>query len=243
MNIMLLSLLLAIAPDDFINSIREQDAAKVESMLAAEPSLVDATNAKGRSVTTVALFTIVNNESFIPPKKNRVLQVILARKPKLDLWLTAALGSSTELSKMLKPELVPTLVNAPNDFGWSPLHLAAFVGNVDNVKLLLDRGADIRLRAKTKFHNTPLLIALLTGHVDTVRLLLDRGADIFDRQAEGTAALHHAALSGDLEMVKLLLERGAELNSREDNGRTPVDEALRGKHEDVAEYLRSKGGK
>ena len=232
MIITLLALLFAAAaPADFTQALRDQDIANVQSMLEADPSL-----ATSKAVTS-AMVLLVNKETFMQPRKNQILQLILAHHPKLDLWQTAAFGTSEELAKMLRPELV----NAPNDHGWSPIHMASFAGNTANVKLLLDRGADIRLRAKTKFRNTPLLVAMLTGHIDTVRLLLDRGADVLDRQHEGTAALHEAALMGDLDLVKLLVDRGAEIGSRMDNGNTPLDMAIRGKHEEVAEFLRAKG--
>jgi len=232
MSTLLFALLFAAAtPADFTQAIRDQDVAKVQSMLEADPSL-----ATSKSVTS-AMFLLINKEKFMQPRKNQILQLVLARHPKLDLWQTAALGTSEELAAMLKPELV----NALNEFGWAPIHLAAFAGNTANVRLLLDRGADIRLRAKTKFRNTPFLVAMLTGHIETIRLLLDRGADVMDRQHEGTAALHEAAFVGDLELVKLLVERGAETGPRTDDGKTPLDFAIREKHEDVAEFLRSKG--
>src|SRR6478735_6621576 len=87
---------------EFLQAVRDRDAAKVQSMLDVDPALANATTSKGRPVVTIALFTLVNNESFIPPAKNQVLQLILARHPKLDLWHTAALGTPAELSKMLK---------------------------------------------------------------------------------------------------------------------------------------------
>ena len=240
MNIILFALFFAAAPPtDFIQAIRDQNVATVRSMLEADPSLVNAKTEKGRDVVVVALFTLVNKESFIQPAKNEVLQLILARHPKLDLFETAALGTPAELSKMLKADQV----NAFNDFGWTPLHVAAFAGNTANVKLLLDRGADIRARAKTKFRNTALLIAMLTRHSDTVALLLDRGADILDRQAEGDSALHEAAASGDFPLVKLLVERGVDVGGRDNDGKSALDYAVEKKHDDVAEFLRSKGGK
>jgi len=231
------------APTDanagFFEAVRARDAARVKSMLDADPSLANATTNKGRSVVTVALFTLVNNQAFIPVAKNEVLQLILARQPKLDLWHTAALGTPAELSKVLKPDQV----NALNEFGWSPLHMAAFGGNAANVQFLLDRGSDMRLRAKTKFRNAPFLVAMLTSDYETVKLLLDRGADVLERQAEGDTALHEAAANGDLPMVKLLVEHQSDLEARDDDGKSPLDYAVERKHDEVAAYLRSKSAK
>lgn len=224
---------------EFFKAVRDRDTAKVESMLDADPSLANATTSKGRPVVTIALFTLVNNAAFIPAAKNQVLQLILARHPKLDLWHTAALGTPAELSKMLKTDQI----NALNDFGWAPLHMAAFGGNAANVKLLLDRGADMRLRAKTKFRNAPFLVAMLTSDYETVKLLLDRGADVLERQGEGDTALHEAAANGDMPMVKLLVERESDLEARDDEGKSPLDYAVERKHDEVAAYLRSKGAK
>jgi uncharacterized protein len=232
MNILLFALFFAAAtPADFTQAIKDQDTVKVRSMLEADPSI-----AEGKPVT-LALFHLVNKEAFIQPRKNEILQLILAHHPKLDLWQTAALGTSEDLSKLLKPELV----NALNEFGWSPLHYAAFAGNVSNVKLLLDRGADMRLRAKTKFRNSPFLAAMLTGDFDTVKLLLDRGADVLERQGEGDTALHEASASGDFPLVKLLVERGSDLAARDDDGKSPLDYAVQHKHGEVVEFLHSKG--
>ena len=53
--------------------------------------------------------------------------------------------------------------------------------------------------------------------------------------------MHEAALSGRLDLVRLLLDHGAEINSVADNGQTPLAEALRGKHEELATWMKSKG--
>ena len=234
MNILLFALFFAAAtPADFIQAIKDQDTVKVRSMLEADPSI-----ANGKPVT-LALFHLVNKEAFMQPRKNEILQLILAHHPKLDLWQTAALGTPDELAKMLKPESV----NALNEFGWAPLHMAAFGGNATNVKLLLDRGADMRLRAKTKFRNSPFLVAMLTSDYETVKLFLDRGADVLERQGEGDTALHEAAANGDMPMVKLLIERESDLEARDNEGKSPLDYAVERKHDEVAAYLRSKDAK
>lgn len=232
MNIILFALFFAAATPstDFLQAVRDQDVAKVQTMLEADPSLAD-----GKAVTR-ALFILVNKESFLQPRDNQILKLVMARHPKLDLWQTAALGTPEELKAMLTPESV----NALNEFGWAPLHMAAFAGNVANAKLLLDRGADFRLRAKTKFRNSPFLVAMLTRHAEMVTLLLDRGADVLERQAEGDTALHEAAAAGDFALVRLLVERGSDLGARDDDGKSPLDYAVEKKHDEVAEFLRAK---
>lgn len=187
-----------------------------------------------------ALF-IVRDDTFVPVQQNEELQTILSQHPKLDFFQTAALGSTEDLAKQLSAD--PTLISARTKFGWTALQMAAFAGNVANAKLLLDRGADIRVRANSKFRNTPLLISMLSGQYEMAKLLIDRGADVLDRQAEGFSAMHEAALLGRTDIIQLLLDHGAEVNSRSDDGRTPLSEAVRGKHADAVELLKAKGAK
>lgn len=223
-------------PKDFFKVIEARDAVRVSAMLEEDASLLNATSERGASPLTMALFTSDKN-GFVAPQRNATLQAIAIRRPKLDLHETAAIGSAEQLAAMLDG----SNVTMRNRFGWTPLHHAAFAGNVDTARLLLDRGADVNARAKSRFLNTPLLVATLTGQVEVAKLLLDRGADVLVRQAKGFTPLHEAALIGNMDLVRLYLGHGAELNSRTDDGRTPLSEALRGKREEVAEFLRSKG--
>lgn len=229
--------LLAADESAFFKAIIANDAATVRSMLAADPSLADAHTAKGASAVTRALFINVG-EGFLDPKSNEILQAILALKPKLDLYDTAAVGAPGQLEKMLKAD---SAAATRSNFGWTLLHLAAFAGNVPNTELLLAKGADVSARAKTKFLNTPLQTALLSGQYATAKLLLDHGADALVRQAKGFTPMHEAAFMGRQDLVQLLLDHGAELNSMSDSGRTPLGEALRGKHEECAAWMKAKG--
>lgn len=204
-------------------------------MLAADPGT---TVPKKPSAVERAMFKI-ENDGFTRVKSNDALKAVLAGKPYLDAYETAALGSAAQLRAFLGDD--PSLVNKRNHFGWTALHFAAFAGNVETAKLLLDSGADINARAGSKFRNTPLQAALLTGEYDTAKLLLERGADVLVRQSQGFAPIHLAAESGRIDLVQLLLDHGAELNSRSDDGRTAYSEALRRNHSDVAEFLKSKG--
>jgi ankyrin repeat protein len=182
-----------------------------------------------------------DGEGFTPPASNQPLQALLAKKPALNFFEACGVGDTAEMTRQLKRD--PKLATRWSDFGWSALHLAAFSGVPGAVQLLLDRGADINARARSKFKNTPLQAALLAGQLATAKVLLERGADPLVRQAHGFTPLQEASLIGRRDLVDLLLAAGAEINSRADDGRTAVTEALRGKHPELAEYLRSKGGR
>jgi uncharacterized protein len=227
----------AMAEDDFLKVVNSGDAATVKSMLASDPALANAKNAKGTSAVISALF-INQGEGFLDPAKNEILQAILAAKPRLDIFETAALGTAAQLDAMLTDADV---VNRRNHFGWTLLHLSAFGGNVATTELLLKKGAAIEARAASKFRNTPLQTALLSNQYATAKILLDHGADALVRQSKGFTPMHESAISGRIDILQLLLDHGAEINSVADNGQTPLAEAIRGKHEDVVAWMKTKG--
>jgi hypothetical protein len=164
-----------------------------------------------------------------------------SRRPALTFLEACGVGDTAEIAGQLKRD--PKLAATWTTWGWSTLHLAAFSGEPEAVRLLLDRGAEVNARAHTKFKNTPLQAALLAGQLATAKLLLERGADPLVRQAHGFTPLQGAAFHGDRDIVDLLLAAGAELNSRADDGRTALTEALRGNHPALVDYLRGKGAR
>jgi len=221
---------------DFLKAVAGGDAITVKSMLARDPALANARSPKGTGAVTIALF-INKGEGFTDPAKNAVLQELLAHA-KLDLFETAALGTAAQLDSMLTD---PAALTSRTAFGWTLLHMAAFGGNAATTELLLKKGAALESRAKSKFLNTPLQTACLNGQYATAKILLDHGADALVRQSKGFAPLHEAALLGRTDLVQLLLDHGAEINSVADNGQTPLAEAMRGKHDELAAWMKAKG--
>ena len=127
-------------------------------------------------------------------------------------------------------------------YGTNPLHAAAFSGNLQVVRVLIEYDpADIDARDEDGW--TPLIWAsggryFKDGSV--LRLLLERGADINARNRFGQTSLHRASYSGSLETVRLLLEHGADVGAEDNDGET-VLQAAHGS--EVVELLREHGAK
>ena len=134
------------------------------------------------------------------------------------------------MRKMVFSVLVPLLILAVagavcfadvND----DMFMAAQRGDVEKVRLLLEKGADINYKDKIVLGHTPMTIAAAWGHTEVVKLLLDHGASVNQQDDDGTSALQCAASTTKSEMVKLLLDRGADVNHRDNSGRTPLFDA------------------
>lgn len=79
-------------------------------------------------------------------------------------------------------------VHPASSSGYSPLIYASRAGQVEAVKLLLRRGADVD-RQTTEMRSTALHRAAVVGHAEVVRLLLEAGADVSIRDCDGLTAL------------------------------------------------------
>ena len=67
-------------------------------------------------------------------------------------------------------------VNAKDEDGRTPLHLAVVSANRDVYQLLVDKGANVN--AKDRDGRTPLHLAVESADADVIKFLLDKGADI-----------------------------------------------------------------
>jgi ankyrin repeat protein len=99
-------------------------------------------------------------------------------------------------------------INRRNQAGETALHRACAAGKLDDVKELLDRGADVNAQCNAGW--TPLHKACLKGWVEIVRLLCERGAnpDIASTDEHDTP-LHDACSNGHIPVVTVLLDHGA----------------------------------
>jgi ankyrin repeat protein len=92
---------------------------------------------------------------------------------------------------------------------------AAREDDLELVKLLLERGADIGHRSTGNSKSTVLLAAVGNCRTRMIAFLIERGASLDERHAgTGAPLLHMAAGVGCTEVVELLLARGADLKAQ-----------------------------
>ena len=99
-------------------------------------------------------------------------------------------------------------IDRRNQAGETALHRACAAGKIDDVRELLNKGADVNAQCNAGW--TPLHKACLKGWVDIVRLLCERGAnpDIASTDEHDTP-LHDACSNDHAEVVTVLLQAGA----------------------------------
>ena len=112
------------------------------------------------------------------------------------------------------------------------LHMAARLGELDCVRVLIRRGASMNLRDVDGF--TPLHYAVKIQSIETsfelVKCMCPSDSKLrflqFKTKDEQKTALHISARRGMLEVTNLLLERGARRDIRDSDGGTPLHDAL-----------------
>jgi ankyrin repeat protein len=103
--------------------------------------------------------------------------------------------------------------------GRSLLHHAAWAGDLEIFRYLVEQGADVARKRNTAWRPnggvrgrgaTPLHHACMYGRTEVVRFLLDEaGAEVNEPGEQGYTALHLAVKFNYPELVELLLMRGA----------------------------------
>ena len=123
----------------------------------------------------------------------------------------------------------PALVAAKDKGGLTPLHWAAFSGNLDLVRFLLDRGAAVD--AKNARGLTALVFTAAQGRTQAAGLLIERGADVNVRNPMGMTPLIIAVEQGATGLVKTLIAAGADVGADSQIGTALHRAAIRGQTE------------
>ena len=86
-------------------------------------------------------------------------------------------------------------------------------GHAKVAKILIERGADVRVRSKGGF--SAILIGARQNDPGLARLLIDAGANVNDQAPDGSSPLLVATVRGHAALAIALLELGADPNTTE----------------------------
>jgi ankyrin repeat protein len=171
---------------------------------------------------------------------------------------TVLFGSAADLKRLLDGGFDPN--SATKSGGTTALMMA--VPDAEKVKLLLDRGADVNARAKSKY-SALMIAALYREGTTAARLLLAGGAEasgspsplmlattvgngeilepLHDAGAPLDRTLVAAVRVGKLEAVRALLEVGAKIDEPDGSDTTPLERAVLANEMDIARLLIAHG--
>ena len=122
--------------------------------------------------------------------------------------------SADDVFRAIRANDLDTLRKLPVDLkdrlNNTPLHYAALYGSAESVRILLERGADVK--ARNKSNATPLIYGAY--NFDKARLLVEKGSDVNAQSAPGmTPLLVAVSTHGNTATVRYLLDKGADLKA------------------------------
>jgi len=165
--------------------------------------------------------------------KKNVVDALAAHNAEYDIFDAVAVGDLDRIKILLKQHV--DLAPSNEQYGDTPLQMAATAGQKDAAALLLDNGASID--ARDRLGQTPLLDAAVHGHANVVELLLAKNASANAKDNYGHTPLLYAAGWGHADIVELLLRNNADPNARDSSGFSPLYEAVRNNRNDVVKLL------
>lgn len=149
------------------------------------------------------------------------------------------------------------LVNLRDSNNATPLMWAAYSADLDMVRLLISKGADIHMKGWILFEDTNSHYEMIYGSImaiaagenkmELMKYLLqkqklsleDREINFYESKENGWTALQWASVKGHLDMIRYLVKKGANINApaETDMNQTPLILAINFNQEKAAELL------
>ncbi|XP_061185021.1 ankyrin-2-like [Saccostrea echinata] len=128
------------------------------------------------------------------------------------------------------------LLDVRDRFSNSVLHDAARGGNIQIVKLLIEKGMDINTLQKDG--ETILHQSCRSGKMEMCRYLVNHSSDLLEiRDNNGWTVLHSACRGGRIEIVSFLIQKGLDLNTLSNDGKSILHITCLNGMIEICEYL------
>ena len=216
----------AITPDD------DAEMSEASSIDAGQP-FYDTVQSQGNVVSTASLagetlvgtveVAIGEDSTFAGTTVNgeAITHEVSAGAPKLDatarieewMFMAAVNGDTPAAKSLLHHGANPRLADAR---GWTPLHTAAYKGDISVAKALVDAAAFEEQEPPTLARGleyldndgrSPLMTAVRSGKSKFALFLLDQGASVDIQDYHGMAPIFHALMYNDEEVIRELVRR------------------------------------
>jgi|GEM_PF-6201220 len=132
-------------------------------------------------------------------------------------------------------------LEAETGLGWTPLHSAARYGNEENVKLLIQLGAN--KEARNTYGETPLVMVVSTDRmglgykIPIVKTLLAEGCSVEAVDTKERTALHWSCILGERPLMEMLLRHRANIDAKDEGGKTALHYASEGGFLELTQIL------
>jgi len=132
-----------------------------------------------------------------------------------------------------------SVIDSPDTFGTTPLHIACNHGNIAVVTRLVEEGANVN--ASDNFGQTPLINAAFNGFVEIVKFLVENRADVNKSSIFGQTALTKSSYAGRQDVVTYLLSVKVNVDAQTEEGKTALMVAAENGHLKICSLLHEIG--
>ncbi len=215
--------------DEFLEAVQKGNLSKINQLLDTNPDLASSKAKNGVSVILLALYH----------GHQDIARTIASKKHELDIFEASVLGKLEQVKDLVGQD--PSLVNSYSPDGFTPVALAAYIGQKEITEYFILKGADVNAMAKNATGFTALTGAIANNHVEISKILVKRGADVNHRYEGGVSPLMEACMNGNNELVNFLLANGADPSAKTKEGKSPLTFAKDKNHVEVVEVLKRHG--
>ncbi|KAJ3347958.1 hypothetical protein GGF32_006471, partial [Allomyces javanicus] len=210
----------------------------------ADPTLVPTDHATPTDMLVASIRSAGRDPSLLAELVSKFPPATIAARDR-DGWTPLQIAAKYADADRVRVVLRTGMAD-PNEMGperWSALHIAAYDGHVEVVRVLVEHGADVRQVGREGM--APAHAAAQMARVDVLDVLVAHGADLMQTDAEGWTPLAWAvAQADDLAAVAHVLEltgTDAARAFRTAAGESLVDVALQNRRVEHAVMLLQEG--